>query len=413
MTEPSVVVDHVSKSFRMYHERNQSIKATLLRARRSTFDEFAALNDVSIEIPRGSTFGIIGENGSGKSTLLKCIAKILHPDSGTVTTNGSLAALLELGSGFHPELSGRENVYLNASILGIRRSQIDASFDQIVDFAGIGEFIEQPVKNYSSGMYVRLGFSVAISVDPEILLVDEVLAVGDANFQDKCMEKFAEFRRRGKTVVIVSHGTSAMRSMCDEVTWLEHGKVMGNGNPASLVDEYIDKSHSERTQDEATGAERWGSGEVLVTKVELLDRDGRPTTSPRTGDSVTFRMSYEASRRIDRPVFGLALDTIDGVYVWAHNTMFDAYRPDYIEGAGIVELRIPGLMLQPGTFDLLASVVDNTATHVYDFLRHCLRFDVLNGQPRESGGLVALGGTWAEGDTGHKMLAVKNGATGV
>ncbi|MBA2478878.1 MAG: ABC transporter ATP-binding protein, partial [Sporichthyaceae bacterium] len=188
-----------------------------MRRGRARYDEFWALRDVSFEIPRGSTFGLIGENGSGKSTLLKCIARILQPDRGSITATGSLAALLELGSGFHPELSGRENIYLNGSIVGLPRRTLDERFDDIVDFAGVREFIDQPVKNYSSGMYVRLGFSVAINVDPDILLVDEVLAVGDASFQAKCMEKFADFRAQGKTVVIVSHATETMRSMCDQV----------------------------------------------------------------------------------------------------------------------------------------------------------------------------------------------------
>jgi ABC-2 type transport system ATP-binding protein len=183
---PVITVDHVSKRFRLYHERNQSLKASVLRGGRARFEEFWALDDVSFEVPEGSTFGLIGENGSGKSTLLKCIARILRPDKGSISARGKLSALLELGAGFHPELSGRENVYLNGSILGLSKKQLDERFDEIVAFAGIEHFIDTPVKNYSSGMYVRLGFSVAINVDPDLLLIDEVLAVGDAEFQRKC-----------------------------------------------------------------------------------------------------------------------------------------------------------------------------------------------------------------------------------
>ncbi|HEY8827877.1 MAG TPA: ABC transporter ATP-binding protein, partial [Jatrophihabitantaceae bacterium] len=236
----------MSKRFRMYRERNQSLKAAVMRGRRASFDEFWALKDVSFEIPKGSTFGLIGENGSGKSTLLKCIARILVPNHGKVVTTGSLAALLELGSGFHPELSGRENVYLNGSILGMSKAQITDKFDEIVDFAGIHEFIDQPVKNYSSGMYVRLGFSVAINVDPDILLVDEVLSVGDANFQEKCMEKFADFRRSGKTVVIVSHAMGSLRNLCDEAAWLKHGELVDVGDTNELVESYIETGHVKR-----------------------------------------------------------------------------------------------------------------------------------------------------------------------
>src|SRR5215212_11242736 len=239
MSDPAIVVDGVSKRFRLYKERNQSLKAALMRGRRAAYEEFWALKDVSFEIPEGITFGLIGENGSGKSTLLKTIARILRPDAGDVRTRGSLAALLELGSGFHPELSGRENVYLNGSILGMAKKEIDSRFDAIVDFAGIEQFIDQPVKNYSSGMYVRLGFAVAINVDPEVLLLDEVLAVGDEAFQRKCEERFAEFRASGRTVVLVSHAMSSMRTLCDRVARLEQGRLLDLGVPNDVVDHYV------------------------------------------------------------------------------------------------------------------------------------------------------------------------------
>ena len=391
--ESAIVVDGVSKRFRLYKERNQSLKAALMRGRRAAYEEFWALKDVSFEIPEGITFGLIGENGSGKSTLLKTIARILRPDAGDVRTRGSLAALLELGSGFHPELSGRENVYLNGSILGMAKKEIDSRFDAIVDFAGIAQFIDQPVKNYSSGMYVRLGFSVAINVDPDILLVDEVLAVGDAAFQEKCLEKFTEFRRAGKTVVVVSHAMGSLRSFCDEAAWLEHGRLVKVGPATSVVDEYVDEGHAER-EETVGGGSRWGSGEGRLRRVELLDATGKPTTKVRTGDAVTWRLTYETSEPIDKPVFGLALENLDGVYLWAHHSRDGGFVPDRISGTGTIDLAIPRLMLQPGTFDVLASLVDYTTTHTYDFLRHCYRFDVEAGRPRESGGIVALGGEW-------------------
>jgi ABC-2 type transport system ATP-binding protein len=391
--EPAIVVDGVSKRFRMYRERNQSLKAAFMRGGRAKYDEFWALKDVSFEIPVGSTFGLIGENGSGKSTMLKCIAKILRPDSGRIVTNGSLAALLELGSGFHPELSGRENVYLNGSILGMSKGEIASKFDAIVDFSGIGEFIDQPVKNYSSGMYVRLGFSVAINVDPDILLVDEVLAVGDANFQDKCMEKFAQFRRAGKTVVVVSHAMGTLRTLCDTAAWLTHGQLSEVGKATDVVDTYIDTGHVER-QTLDSGASRWGSGEVRLTAVELLGPAGLPTSHLHTGDEITLRIHYQADEPVQRPVFGFSIENLEGVYVWAHNSLDGDFDIDEVKGSGSLDLRIPALMLQPGTFDLLAGVVDHTMTHTYDFQRHCLRFDVDHGRPRESGGIVALGGRW-------------------
>ena len=396
MADAAIVVDGVSKRFRLYHERNRSLKATVLRGGRARYEEFWALRDVSLEIEEGKTYGLVGENGSGKSTLLKCIARILRPDAGSIRSHGKMAALLELGSGFHPELSGRENVFLNGSILGLSKRDLTARFDDIVGFAGLERFIDQPVKNYSSGMYVRLGFSVAINVDPDILLVDEVLAVGDAVFQRRCNEKFADFRRAGKTVVVVSHASEAMRTMCDKVAWLHDGRVVGEGRPEEVVDDYVDQGHEDRVEVAAEVAEkRWGSGEVRLTAVQLVDAGGREVTHPSTGDAVTIRLRYRATTPISKPVFGLALETLDGTWLWAHHTRDAGFVPDEIAGEGTVELHVPRLMLQPGTYDLSASVVDYTTTHQYDYLRRCLRFDVEHGTPRESGGYVALGGAWS------------------
>jgi ABC-2 type transport system ATP-binding protein len=399
VSEPAIVVDGVSKRFRLYHERNQSLKAVVMRAGRSRFEEFWALQDVSFEIEEGSTHGIVGANGCGKSTLLKCMTKILRPDKGSVRTRGKVAALLELGSGFHPELSGRENVFLNGAILGLSTKELKAKFDDIVDFAGLERFIDQPVKNYSSGMYVRLGFSVAINVDPDILLVDEVLAVGDATFQRRCHEKFAGLRRSGKTVVIVSHATDQVRTMCDTVTWLENGKIRATGRSDEIVDTYVDEGHEDRqAAAPEEGAARWGSGEAQLEKVELVDAEGKTTSHPSTGDTVTFRLHYRARQPIAKPVFGLGLETLEGTFIWGHNTRDSGFVPDELHDAGVVELTVPKLMLQPGTYDLSATIVDYTTTHFYDYRRRCLRFDVEHGQPRESGGYVALGGQWGSPD---------------
>lgn len=239
MNGSALSAEGVSKRFRIYHERNQSIKQAVLRRRRGVYEQFWALRNVSLDIPRGSTFGLIGENGSGKSTLLKCFARILVPDEGAVRSGGSISALLELGAGFHPELSGRENVYLNGAILGIGSKQLHAKFDEIVDFSGIERFIDTPVKNYSSGMYVRLGFSVAINVAPDILLVDEILAVGDAEFQQKCKLKFLELKGSGCTIVVVSHAMAMVEELCDHACWLEHGRLLQSGKAGEVVDAYL------------------------------------------------------------------------------------------------------------------------------------------------------------------------------
>lgn len=239
MSNVAVSVDHVSKSFRLYHERNQTLKSAIMRGRRSVHEDFWALRDVTFEVPEGSTFGLVGANGSGKSTLLKCLAQIYYPNEGSITHFGKVAAMLEVGSGFHSELSGRENIFLNGSILGMSRKEVSGKLDEIVEFSGVEKFIDQPVKNYSSGMYVRLGFAIAINVNPDILVVDEVLAVGDAEFQDKCFGKFAEFRQAGKTVILVSHSAGTVKSMCDQAAWIDKGKLMRVGAADETVDAYL------------------------------------------------------------------------------------------------------------------------------------------------------------------------------
>jgi lipopolysaccharide transport system ATP-binding protein len=244
VSEVAVRVDHVTKSFRLYHERNQSLKSAIMRRRRSIHEDFLALEDVSFDVPAGSTFGLIGSNGSGKSTLLKCLANIYYPNKGSITHFGRIAAMLEVGSGFHAELSGRENVFLNGSILGMSRKEIARKFDEIVDFSGVEQFIDQPVKNYSSGMYVRLGFAIAINVNPDILVVDEVLAVGDQEFQDKCFQKFADFKEAGKTVILVSHSMQTVQSMCDHVAWLNHGELKAVGTAEPTIKAYVDSLHA-------------------------------------------------------------------------------------------------------------------------------------------------------------------------
>ena len=238
MTDWAVRVDDVSKKFRLYHERNQSLKSAILRGKTSRHDDFWALQNVSFDVAEGSTHALVGSNGSGKSTLLKCLAKIYWPTSGTIGYRGRMASLLEVGSGFHLELSGRENIYLNGSILGMSKKEIDARFDSIVDFSGIEKFLDQPVKNYSSGMYVRLGFAIAIHVDPDILVVDEVLSVGDSEFQKKSFEKFLEFKNLGKTIILVTHTMQVVRDICDTATWINQGTHVVTGDANSVVDRY-------------------------------------------------------------------------------------------------------------------------------------------------------------------------------
>jgi ABC-2 type transport system ATP-binding protein len=391
--DAAVEVADVSKRFRLYHDRNQSLKAAAMRGRRARYEEFWALKDVSFDVPVGATFGLIGENGSGKSTLLKCMAQILRPDAGAVRTTGKVSALLELGAGFHPELSGRDNVFLNGAILGLSRRDVQARFDDIVGFAGLERFIDTPVKNYSSGMYVRLGFSVAINVEPDVLLVDEVLAVGDEQFQRRCAEKFAELRAAGRTIVVVSHSMGMMQSMCDQVAWLEHGVLKAVGPAHDMVDAYL--GSVEMGGSAAGDTARWGSGEARIDRVELVGRDGAVAESVRTGDPVRFRLCYRADQPIQRPTFGFALHTLDGVHVTGPRTADQGLFPDTIHGEGVVELVVERLLLLPGTYDLSCSLTDSAGLHPFDARNRALRFDVVPGTPHEGmGGITSLGGEW-------------------
>jgi ABC-2 type transport system ATP-binding protein len=389
----AITVEHVSKAFRLYDERNQSLKAAVMRRGRARYEEFTALDDVSLEIDAGETFGFIGENGSGKSTLLKCIARILRPDEGTISVEGKISALLELGAGFHPELSGRENVYLNGSILGLSKRELDQRFDDIVEFAGLERFIDTAVKNYSSGMYVRLGFSVAINVNPDVLLVDEVLAVGDEAFQRRCADKFSEFKQAGKTIVIVSHGLGSVRTMCDHVLWLEHGVARKVGDSSEVIDAYLGAVHHVPT--DALSSAAWGSGEAQIDKVELVGPDGEVTERVRTGDNVTFRMHYRSSEAIPRPLFCLALSTLDGVLVTAPTSREFGLQLDHLAPAGFVDVEIPSLPLLPGPYEASVSLWDHSVLHEFHHQQRAVRFDVLTGTPvQRSAGVLALPSTW-------------------
>lgn len=391
---PAVGVEGVSKRFRIYHERNQSLKSSFMRGGRGTYEEFWALDDVSFDVPEGQTFGLIGANGSGKSTLLKCMARILQPERGRISTRGRVSALLELGTGFHPELSGRDNIFLNGAILGLSRREVERRLDDIIAFSDIeGRFIDMPVKNYSSGMYVRLGFSVAVHIDPDVLLVDEVLAVGDEQFQRKCAERFGELRAGGRTVVIVSHSLAAVRTMCDSVALLEHGQLRAYGRAAEVVEDYVGGIQVDpEGTDEGL---RWGTHEVRVTAMELLSADGRSVETAHLGEEVTFRFHYEADVPVEEPVFTLAVHHLDGTLVANPNTVELDQPPEKIEGRGYLDFTIPRLLLIPGTYDLSAGVLDREMAKVYDRRHRAFRFHVGIGTPAELSGVSSLGGRFA------------------
>ena len=393
MADTAVLAEHVSKKFRLMKERNNSLKATIMRGRRVVAEDFWAVRDVSFEVPTGETFGLIGENGSGKSTMLKCLTRILRPEAGRIEVRGKVSSLLELGSGFHPELSGRENVFLNGAILGLSQKELRRRFDTIVDYAGIGQFIDEPVKNYSSGMYVRLGFSVAINVDPEVLLVDEVLAVGDEGFQRKCNEKFADMKADGRTIILVSHAMSSVQNMCDRVAWFEHGQLRELGETREVIEHYTGSVEMERGVDES-GHPRWGSGEARVSGVELFGGDGLPVDRLVSGSPATIRLRYEMHEPIAQPVFACYVTTINGQPVSAPNLRASGCVPDKLDGSGHVDIHLDEMRLLPGTYELTPVISDITMMKVFDHRQNVLRFDVERGSIGEEWGVTTLSPRW-------------------
>jgi lipopolysaccharide transport system ATP-binding protein len=391
--------DGLSKKFILHRERPRSFQELavgLFRRDKGSREEFWALRDVSFTVAQGETVGIIGPNGAGKSTVLKLISRIIEPTSGRIEVNGRVGALLELGAGFHPDLTGRENIYLNGSLLGLSRGQLRRTLDAIVGFAELERFIDVPVKHYSSGMYVRLGFSVAVHTDPEILLVDEVLAVGDATFQRKCLDRINHLRQQGVTILFVSHSAETVRAICPRVLWLDNGRLVVDGPAEAVVARYVTHSWAAEEGDLGPGVaddRRWGSGEVRIVGVRLLDGGGREKHLFQMGESLTVEMRYRAERRVERPVFGLAIHRGDGTHVTGPNTQFGGYEIPHIEGTGTIRYSVPSPTLLEGTYYLSVSVHNWEDTQMFDYHDRLYPFRVLPSTG-ERYGIVTLRGEW-------------------
>ncbi len=384
----------VSKRFTLLHQGGSGLKdrlVGLVGGRRDLRETFWALRDVDVEVARGETLGLIGHNGCGKSTLLQIIAGILEPDGGTVTTRGRITSLLELGAGFSPDLSGRDNIFLNASLHGVPAAVIRAKFDDIVAFAELGRFIDTPVRNYSSGMYMRLGFSVAAHLDPEIVLVDEALAVGDEAFQRKCLRKIQQFQAEGVTVIIVSHDLLLVERLCTRACLLQRGELVAVGPAADVISRYHQIAAA---GGEVAGEYRWGSREVEIPHVRLLGAADQPITSLHTGETLTIAFSYRAATRVPRPVFGLAVYHEDGTHLTGPNTRTAGLVIPDVEGDGEVRYTIERLPLLPGRYVVSVSAYDYHLVEPLDHRERVATFTVTEGGTLERFGKVTLGGTW-------------------
>ena len=406
-SDVAVSLDGLGKKFRLTHDRNWTLKATMLAGHRTRYEEFWALRDLSLEVEHGQTFGIIGGNGSGKSTLLKVLAGILRPDEGAATVDGRLSALLELGAGFHPELTGRENVYLNGAILGFTAREIRRRFDDIVGFAELDRFIDEPVRNYSSGMYVRLGFSVAIHVEPEVLLVDEVLAVGDLTFQKRCLDRFAQLKAEGRTIIVVSHDLDMVGWLCDRTAWIQQGVLQAVGPSSKVIDRFaIGADPTATAFDTGDGGrpafERL-SPHDLVKSVALIDPNGHPTDAVGSGRKISIRVQYDGQAADEPVTVALGLYRADGTHVASINSGATTRgiarsdrAPDGEATGQLVEVDyvVPALPVQPGTYELSVALHDASMRRVLERHTHILRFEVSPTGIDPQNGLVALGGTW-------------------
>jgi ABC-2 type transport system ATP-binding protein len=385
----AIVVDGVSKTFRISVDPVHSVKERILRLGRPGHEEFHALKPLSLDIQAGETVGVLGHNGSGKSTLLKCVAGILTPTTGTIRLRGRLASLLELGAGFHPELSGRENVFINAAFLGISRREIAKKFDDIVAFAELEHFIDEPVKHYSSGMYVRLGFAVAVNVDPDILLVDEVLAVGDEVFQKKCLNRVKQFQAEGRTIVFVTHAADMVREVCDRAIVLDHGQLVADGLPGEAIRIFREHLYGQLIESDSGIETAPPDAPLRIASVELVhegQHSGRRHLLP--GERALLRVRLDATDTVDDAIFGIVLRDTDGRVLYTSDTdRLNTLLPS-ITGSGDLEVDLGPVPLLDGSYPIDLRLSRRSDGRLLDWREGQQQLDVLN--PTRSGGVVAF-----------------------
>lgn len=370
-----IVVDSVTKQFRIHDQQARSIKERFISMGRSSHTDFLALDDVSFDVEAGTTVGLLGHNGSGKSTLLKCVAGTLRPNSGSIRYEGRLAALLELGAGFHPDLTGRENIYLNGSIMGMSRRQVDQIFDDVVAFSELSSFIDQQVKYYSSGMYSRLGFAMAVNVDPEILLIDEVLSVGDEAFARKCLDRIDQFQNAGTTILFVSHSVELARELCDQIAVLDAGRLVAFGDPNDSVRAYRASLHQRGTSSAGDSGEMAATGEVNLVESSIeLPHAARDWVRP--DERLRIHAIYECATELDDAVFAIALHDQRGTLVHSSNSMVMGNDVGEIEGRVHVTFLLTHVPLLFGTYDVSLGVHTKSGGYLYSQEDAVLRFDV-------------------------------------
>ncbi len=392
MSEVAVSVEGVSKRFRLYHERSKSLKERIVKAGRHDHEDLWALKDVSFEVKEGETIGILGHNGSGKSTLLKCITGVLSPTSGQVVARGKMAALLELGAGFQPELSGRDNVYLNGAMMGLKKREIDRIFDDIVEFSELEPFIDNQVKFYSSGMYVRLGFAVAVNVDPDILVVDEVLAVGDERFQRKCLNRIRNFQDEGRTILVVTHNAEQIKKICDRAVVLSHGDLIGQGEPADAVRVFRESMLQESVQHDHP--ELVGNARLIHIDEVRIDHPGSATNAAlQWGDPVSISVDYTSLGRVNDVIFDLEIHHPEGTMLLCVDSYDCGMVYDIDEGAGSVSFEFPAWPLGDGAMRVSAGIKSRFETEIYDWRENVAEIEAISQNRRAAALIVKAEGS--------------------
>lgn len=398
----------VTKSFAMAAGNPQSVLEMLIslvtrRDQRSEPKLLEAIKTFNLDIKRGETIGFVGTNGSGKSTLLKLATKIIYPSTGTITVNGRVSALLELGAGFHVDLTGRENIYMNGSLLGLTQEEIAEKFEEIVDFSELHDYIDVPVKHYSSGMYMRLAFSIAIHVDPDILFIDEILAVGDQAFQNKCFDRIHDLQRTDMTILIVSHDLRSMQNLCDRLVWINQGVKMAEGDPREVLAEYmaftrkLEQSRIAKEFANEGAMRRWGSGEIVIKGVRFLDEEEQDTQAFSSDSPMTIEVAYEAKRPIEEPQFSLAIYRSDGVQVNSPSTQLAKVKTGVLNGRGTIRYGIERISLLPAVYHLSVSIQNGNGLQTYDYHDKAYTFRVVYTMAPETRGIISMPAKWEVG----------------
>lgn len=400
MSELAIQVENLTKTFKLHEQKRDTVKEAFVKGRSGAKHTFNAVDDVSFGIQQGRTFGLVGHNGSGKSTLLKMLAGVYRPTSGLLRVNGNVSALLELGSGFHRELTGRENIRLNGAILGLSNKQINEHMEAIIDFAELGPFIDAPVKTYSSGMFVRLGFAIAVMLEPEILIVDEVIAVGDEAFQRKCFDYIYKLRERGTTIALVTHSMPLARELCDEAIWMDHGKIRAMGAIEQVVEEYISNVNAVEEEQYLLDSSakrdipRRGSGEAFVQGIEVLGTDGEATSIIRSGEDHRLRLLLEVASPVESVEVVISIFMESGALLSSKSSMLEGRTYNIPEGLSSIELDLPALPIESGTYWLSTSL--RRYGHVWDQVDRGWKLLVRSDDQGAESGPLRLPGSWSE-----------------